>query len=137
MPTGYYYFDYTSPQPDFKSAYESIPDWKNVVSWFPVLCDWYYADRWVCSHAIKVDLIRDWRTDFSKLIRDEYTKSPYLNTIEWLDSWDYYYVIDDLTDKSRYLNWELFNQLSDYWEVVYETWDSYNHIIVSHLPVYN
>jgi Mn2+/Fe2+ NRAMP family transporter len=26
MPTGYYYFDYTSPQPDFKSAYESIPD---------------------------------------------------------------------------------------------------------------
>jgi len=31
-PTESYYFDYTSPQPDFKSAYKSIPSLQNVIS---------------------------------------------------------------------------------------------------------
>jgi uncharacterized membrane protein len=45
FPRTYYDFDFTSPQPDFKSAYAKIPDGKSVISGFPVLCEWYYSDR--------------------------------------------------------------------------------------------
>lgn len=137
LPVSHYYFDHTSPQPDFKSAYAFIPDWENVISGFPTLCDRYYSERWTCSHAIKVDLIHDWKTDFSKKTEEGYTKIPYIDTIENLKPWSYYYIIDNLTEKSNNINWKLYRQLSDYWKVVYETWSSYNHISVIHLPVYN
>jgi hypothetical protein len=131
FPTDYYYFDYTSPQPDFKWAYESIPDWQNVVSGFPTLCDWYYSNRWTCTDAIRVDLIHDWKNKILKQNEESYTKLSYISNLEELAVWSYYFVIDNLTEKSNNINKELYNQIFKYWERIYENWDqSYNHIIV-------
>lgn len=48
VPKVYYMLDITSPQSDFKSAYENIPDNQNVISWMPTLCERYYWNRWLC-----------------------------------------------------------------------------------------
>ena len=131
LPTGYYYFDYTSPQPDFKSAHKSIPDWQNVISWFPILCDLYYSDRWTCVNAIRVDLVHDWNTWIMDQTEESYTKLSYLNTLDELLPWTYYFVIDDLTNKSYNVNKKLFDQIFEYWWMVYQSWEQqYNHILV-------
>ena len=130
LPTAYYYFDYTSPQPDFKSAYASIPDWQNVISGFPTLCDRYYSDRWTCRNAIRVDLVHDWKTKVVKQKEESYTKLSYISSLEELPAWSYYFVIDNLTDKSDNINKQLYNQISNYWQKIYENWQQYNHIVV-------
>jgi len=48
IPVSQYELDFTSPQSDFQAAYASIPDGQNIISGFPVLCDWYYASRGNC-----------------------------------------------------------------------------------------
>ena len=129
-PINTYYFDYTSPQPDFKSAYASIPSKSKVISWFPTLCDWYYADRWKCSYAIRVDLILDWKTKITTKKQEKYTKIDYIDSIYYLKPWAYYFVIDDLTYKSQYINWELYEQVFSLWEIVFQSWEWYNAVVV-------
>lgn len=136
LPTTYYYFDYTSPQPDFKSAYASIPNWQNIVSGFPILCDWYYSDRWKCTNAIRVDLVHDWKAKVLKQDKESYTKLSYIDSLYELPTWDYYFVIDNLSEKSHNINKDLYNQIS-IWQRIYESWDGYNHIIVWKVPVRN
>ncbi len=136
LPKTYYSLDFTSPQPNFKAAYASIPDWENVISWFPTLCEWYYWDRGNCVRAIRVDLIHDW--DVEELVNAEeesYTKIPYMKTLDDLDDWIYYFVIDNLTTKSNEINNKLYKQLKEYWTTRYESWKSYNNILVSILGV--
>ena len=130
LPSENYYFDYTSPQPDFKWAYKPIPNDKNVISGFPTLCDRYYSDRWTCINAIRVDLIHDWKSKVTKKESESYTKIPYISSLDDLDAWEYYFVIDNLTNKSSSINKDLFNQISEYGQVIFENGESHNNIIV-------
>jgi hypothetical protein len=130
-PIAYYYFDYTSPQPDFKTAYSLIPDNQSVISWFPVLCDWYYSDRWDCVYAIRVDLRHDWKTE--KLLKtsiESYTKIPYIDNTNLLWKWTYYFVMDNLTSKSNNINRTLYDKIYQYATKIFDEWDSYNNIKV-------
>lgn len=120
LPTAYHYFDYTSPQPDFKWAYHAIPDWKNVISGFPTICDWYYSDRWNCINAIRVDLVHDWKERVLEQTEESYTKLPYISNLDELPAWEYYFVIDDLTNKSRAINKQLTQQIINYWQKIFE-----------------
>ena len=135
-PRTYYDFDFTSPQPDFKSAYAKIPDGKNVISWFPVLCDWYYSDRWSCTHAIRVDVVHDGQVKALLNFKNEsYTKVPYVDDLSELDSWIYYVVIDDLTRNSNIINEHLYEQIAQYWKKIFDSWVDYNKIVVAVLWV--
>ena len=130
-PKSLYYFDYTSPQPDFKSAYASIPDWSNVISWFPTLCDWYYSDRWTCFRAIRVDMVHDWNTAVKKEVKEGYTKLSYLDWLWQLSTGTYYFVMDNLTARSGNINWELYDDIYGVWKKIYESWSTrYNNIVV-------
>lgn len=136
LPKTFYALDFTSPQPDFKQAYASIPDWENVISGFPTLCEWYYWDRWNCIRAIRVDLVHDGDTeDLENSENESYTKIPYMKTLDDLDDGIYYFVIDNLTTKSNEINKKLYNQLKEYWTTRYESWKNYNNILVSILGV--
>ena len=131
LPQTYYYFDYTSPQPDFKSAYASIPDKSKVISWFPTLCDWYYSDRGECIYSIRVDLVHDWKSKIKEKKEESYTKIPYIDDISQLRPGTYYFVMDDLTTNSSDINWKLYKQISDKWKRVYDSWDKkYKYIAV-------
>ena len=136
FPKVYYSFDSTSPQPDFKQAYASIPDWENVISWFPTLCDWYYWNRGNCMRAVRVDLIHDGDTDMLENSKNEsYTWIPYMESLDDLDDGVYFFVMDNLTSKSNDINKKLYQQLKDYWTIWYESWKTYNNVIVSVLAV--
>jgi len=131
LPKSNYYFDYTSPQPDFKSAYASIPSWSNVISWFPMLCDWYYSWRWKCINAIRVDLVHDGKTKITKLEKEKYTKIPYIDNLDKLTPGVYYFVIDNLTANSESINSTLYKQIRKHWKITYESWKSYKNIFVA------
>lgn len=136
IPSKNYYFDYTSPQPDFKSAYASIPDWQNIISGFPTLCDWYYSDRWDCINAIRVDLIHDWKTEnLLKNTAEKYTKIPYIDNINSLWKWRYYFIIDNLTSRSNNINKTLYWQIRQSWTSVFNNWNNYNNIQVLSLDI--
>lgn len=135
IPVKVYYFDYTSPQPDFKSAYAVIPDDANVISWFPTLCDWYYADRGTCLYAIRVDLIHDWKIKIITKKSEKYTKIEYIDNIDDLKSWVYYFVVDNLTYKSENINTDLYNQIFSRWREIFSSWESYNNIVVMEIQV--
>ena len=136
IPRTYYYLDFTSPQPNFKLAYSIVPNWKNVISWFPVLCDWYYSDRWKCTHAIRVDMVHDWTLQRLMEAKTEiYTRTPYVDDLSELNSWIYYFVIDDLTKNSNTINEHLYTQIAQYWKKIFEDWVSYNKILVALLWV--
>ena len=137
IPSAYYYFDYTSPQPDFKWAYSNIPKNQKVISGFPVLCDWYYSDKWECTIAIRVDLVHDWKNNILKQNEESYTKLWYITSLEELSTWTYYFVIDNLTEKSNSINKNLYKQISKYWKIIYESWKSHNHIIVIKVVIKN
>lgn len=130
LPSENYYFDYTSPQPDFKWAYKAIPNNQNVISGFPTLCDWYYSDRWTCINAIRVDLVHDWKSKVTKRESESYTNIPYISSLDDLYPWQYYFVIDNLTNKSGDINEILFNQISKHGQVIFESGESYNNIMV-------
>ena len=135
VPLSYYYFDYTSPQPDFKSAYAAIPNWSKVISWFPTLCDWYYSDRWECTHAIRVDLVHDWKSKVVSLTGEKYTWLPYVDDLDQLASGVYYFVLDSLTRNSDDINYLLYKQIINSWKKLYESWNSYNSIFVVQVVV--
>ena len=136
IPRTYYAFDFTSPQPDFKSAYAKIPDWRNVISWFPVLCDRYYSDRGTCTHAIRVDMVHDGQVKaLLNYTNESYTKVPYVDDLSELDSWIYYVVIDNLTKNSNTINEHLYLQIAQYWKKVFDSWVDYNKIVVAALWV--
>ena len=136
LPSEYYYFDYTSPQPDFKWAYESIPDGQNVISGFPTMCDWYYSDRWTCINAIRVDLVHDGKTKVTEKTAESYTGIPYINNLGDLPVWNYYFVMDDLTNKSENVNKTLFSQILTQWKKIYESWSyQYNKIIIIQIHI--
>jgi len=131
LPSEYYYFDYTSPQPDFKWAYESIPSWQKVISGFPTMCDWYYSDRWTCTNAIRVDLVHDWKTEnLLNRTGEKYTKTPYIDILDDIPDWTYYFVIDNLTQKSSNINKKLYDQIYQYWIPTFRSWNWYNNIVV-------
>ena len=136
FPKVYYSLDFTSPQPNFKQAYASIPDWENVISWFPTLCDWYYWNRGNCVRAIRVDLSHDGDTDkLENSNVESYTWIPYMESLNDLDDGVYFFVMDNLTSKSNNINKNLYQQLKAYWTTWYESWKTYNNIIVSVLAV--
>ena len=124
VPKVYYMLDITSPQSDFKSAYENIPDNQNVISWMPTLCERYYWNRWLCLASIRVDLISndDNANRILTLNNEQYTKLPYIDSIEQLPEWTYYFVFDALTRKSKSTNDTLQSELSKYWERIYRNW---------------
>lgn len=132
FPKATYEFDFTAPQPDFKAAYNFLEDWQNIISWFPVLCDWYYSDRWNCIKALRVDMVWDWDVInlTSSDVEKHYTQIPYIDNLNELEKWTYYFVLDDLSLKSKSLNFTIYNQLSAHWEIVFEKWSWYNHIEV-------
>jgi hypothetical protein len=43
--------------------------------------------------------------------------------------------MDNLTSKSNDINKKLYQQLKDYWTIWYESWKTYNNVIVSVLAV--
>ena len=136
LPSKNYYFDYTSPQPDFKSAYASIPNWQNIISGFPTLCDWYYSDRWNCIKAIRVDLSHDWKTEnLLKSTAEKYTKIQYIDNINSLWQWRYYFVMDNLTNRSNHINKTLYWQIKQSWTSVFNNWKDYNNIQVFRLDI--
>jgi hypothetical protein len=134
IPTWYYYFEFTSPQPDFKSAYAFIPDNQNVISGFPVLCDWYYSDRWTCSHAVRVDLVLDGIPRKLLDTWEKYTWLSYIDDLSQLWSGDYYFVFDNLSTKSFYMNANLYLQINQ-WKLVYSTGRSHNQIDVMKVAI--
>jgi hypothetical protein len=50
LPQTEYDLGYTSPQVDFRSAYESIPANQEIISGFPVMCERYYRQRGICGN---------------------------------------------------------------------------------------
>ena len=62
---------------------------------------------------------------------ESYTKLPYISTLDELDTWEYYFVIDNLTNKSYSINKTLYDQIFEYWKKIYESWEeTYNNIVV-------
>lgn len=132
FPSSHYYIWHTSPQPNFKEAYKNIPNNSKVISWFPMLCEWYYKDRWECTNSLAVDFV--WKTSNHEYIlnkwKDDYTKLSYLESINELNQWEkYYFVFDDLTLRWA-LNRELIKQVFQSWKLIYESWEKYNNIKV-------
>jgi hypothetical protein len=94
------------------------------------LCDWYYSSRGNCSNALRVDLVHDWKNKLKDKKVEKYTKIEYLNDLWELKKWIYYMVIDALTTESDNLNKELYEQIRKHWKVIFNSWKSYNNIVV-------
>ncbi len=132
LPQTSYYIDFTSPQPNFKEAYRNIPKNSLVISGFPMLCKWYYWNKWTCKYSLAVDFV--WNKKNHKNIldrkKDNYTNIAYLNNLEKLESWKiYYFVVDNLTNGGTIKN-EIIKEIYEKWTVIYESWENYNKIEV-------
>lgn len=103
LPSKKYFIDYTSPQPDFKWAYNFIKNQKiqkPIITWFPHLCIWYNLNnKNICKYALMVNFV--WDATRNKFLMkkkvDRYTWIPYIDNIK--DYSKYYFVLDDLTIK--------------------------------------
>lgn len=132
LPQAYYEMDFTSPQVDFKSAYNTIPQWSNVVSWFPMMCEWYFWNKWTCMYSLAVDYVG--RSTDTTLIyekwKDNYTNIPYLKNISYLDENTDYYIVLDALSYNRIMNQELKNKILESWENYYNNGTWYKNIKV-------
>lgn len=134
FPKKTYYIDFTSPQPNFKGAYNYLNKlWADyeVVSWFPHLCYWYnISNPWVCKYWLRVNLT--WHPDNVQTLREShkwnYTWIPYLEDFDSLDLSKTYFVLDNLTMKSA-INRELIEYILSSCQLKYEDkgdWQKYN-----------
>jgi len=130
LPQSHYELDFTAPQVDFKSAYNIIPEWSNIVSWFPMMCKWYFWSKWTCKYSLAVDYVGK-NTD-TKLIykkwEDSYTGIPYLKTISLLKNDNDYYIVLDALSYKRMMNQKLKNKILESWEVYYNSGRWYKNI---------
>lgn len=130
IPKSYLEIDYTSPQVDFKSAYKSLPSGAQIISWFPMLCEWYYSERWDCVYSLAVNYVGTSSSEKKTLERwmDNYTQLAYLDEISLLDtSVEYYFVLDALTLWGM-IESNLRNKILENWEIVYNEGQSYKNI---------
>jgi hypothetical protein len=127
-----YFIDYTSPQPNFKWAYNIIPKNSKIISGFPMLCEWYYWNRWKCIYSISIDYVWD-KTQYKKLLarkRDNYTDIRYLTNINQLKkNKQYYFVLDSLTIWG-FLDKDLLKKVLKKSTLIYDNWKEYNRILV-------
>ncbi len=132
IPKSSFYIDRTSPQPNFKEAYKNIPNWKKIISWFPMLCQWYYSKKWECSYSLAINYFGDKSKNTELLLRwkDNLTNIRYLDSLVTLNNWNqYYFVIDNLT--ARWLiTKNILNNLLKKWKIIYNNGDNYNNIQV-------
>ena len=76
-------------------------------------------------------MVHDWKSKITEKKSESYTKIPYISNLDDLEVWEYYFVIDNLTENSNNINKELYNQIFTFWKTMYESWnDKHNHIIV-------
>lgn len=106
IPYKFFYIDFTSPKPNFKSTYafisQHLPDYR-IISWFPHLCVWYNQNNSeICQYALRVDLI--WHHKVHERIlqktHEQYTHIEYIKNIQYIDMKKHIFVIDDLTLKN-------------------------------------
>jgi len=130
FPHSHYYINYTSPQPNFQWAYDIIPKWQKIISGFPMLCEWYY-DNWQCLYSLPINYVWDEASKDNILARwkDNYTNTAYLKTLDTLELWEYYFVVDELTAR-WWIYKELLNEVVEQWESIYNHWERYNTIEV-------
>ncbi|MBS9775418.1 hypothetical protein KGV52_01750 [Candidatus Gracilibacteria bacterium] len=134
FPQTFYEIDYSSPQPNFKEAYTKISKNAEVISGFPVLCEWYFGEKGNCSYALAVDYVGDKEKNFQEKIlkrgKDNYTNLKYLYSLDDLkDGKTYYFVIDKLT-KTNIIQKEVMKKLEEKGEIIYKNGEKYNEIEV-------
>ena len=132
LPEKEYNIDYTSPQPNFKEAYNIIPNKSKIISWFPMMCEWYFWNKWECIYHLPVDYVWSPKSIKNTLDRwkDNYTKLPYLLNLNQLKKWKkYYFVLDDLSLK-RTINKKLIKNIFNNWKIIFDNWKKYNNIKV-------
>jgi len=132
LPQKEYLIDYTSPQPNFKQAYNIIPNNSKIISWFPMMCEWYFWKKWECIYHLPVDYV--WSPESVKHVlerwKDNYTKLPYLLNLDQLEKQKkYYFVLDDLSIK-RTIGKNILKELFDNWKIIFDDWIKYNNIKV-------
>jgi len=131
LPQTKYFIDYTSPQPNFKEAYQIIPKNSEIISGFPMLCEWYNNDS-KCMYSLPIDYVWDVK-EIKRILerwKDNYTDIKYLINIDQLEkNKEYYFVLDNLTI-SRMIDKKLLKQIANNSKTMYNNWKSYNNIIV-------
>ncbi len=132
LPQTYYTIDYTSPQPDFKQAYKKIPKWQEIISGFPMMCEWYYAKKWKCLYHLPVDYVWSKQAQKRTLERwkDNYTWIKYLLNLEQLEKWKkYYFVLDNLSIQ-RAISQNIIKEIFKSGKIIFDNWKTYNNIKV-------
>ncbi len=132
IPKTKYFIDYTSPQPNFKEAYNSIPKWQEIISGFPMLCEWYYKKKWKCLYSLPINYV--WDKNLTKKIlerwKDNYTNIKYLlDSKQLAKNKTYFFVLDNLTI-SRMIDRKLLKEILHNSKLIYYSWKEYNRIIV-------
>lgn len=123
LPQKTYYIDYTSPKPDFKSAYKYLSGIKDVkiISGFPHLCFWYNLPNTSrCSYGLRVDLA--WQRNTKQVHEDStdgYVSVPYLDNLEDIRPNEYYFVLDALTIKNA-PNKDIMTHIIDSCDLIYK-----------------
>ncbi|MBS8121809.1 glycosyltransferase family 39 protein [Candidatus Vampirococcus lugosii] len=101
LPKNVYYIDYTSPKPNFKSAYNfaknNYPNTK-IISGMPQLCVWYNIEnKNICQYSMRVNLTGK-KSANERLIQEtnhNYTAIPYINNISQIGN--NLFILDDLS----------------------------------------
>lgn len=130
VPQKFYYIDFTSPKPNFKSAYKYIStqylDYE-VVAWFPHMC--YRYNLWDidrCRYGIRVDLVGSafFADATKKQQADYYTGIPYMDNLKQAMYGKYLFVFDDLTLKNT-LQPDIINYVTKNCQMIYkDIWDA-------------
>ncbi len=130
LPKTNYQIDFTSPQPNFKWAYKILEKNSKVISGFPMLCKWYFQDKWTCVYSLAIDYVWD-KNKHKKILdrwKDNYTNIAYLWDLDNLKASEkYYFVIDNLS-----INWiinkEILKNIIKNWKIIFDSWKNYNNI---------
>jgi hypothetical protein len=132
LPQKEYSIDHTSPQPNFKEAYNIVPDNSKIISWFPMMCEWYYWKKWKCLYHLPVDYVWSQKSIKATLARwkDNYTKIPYLLDLNQLKNWKKYYFIMDALSLHRIINKDILKNILKNWKIIFDNWKLYNNIKV-------
>ncbi len=132
FPQKEYAIDYTSPQPSFKQAYNIIPNEAQVISWFPMMCEWYFWQKWECIYHLPVDYVWSPESIQNTLNRwkDNYTSLLYLLSLNQLEKSKKYYFVFDALSLSRTINKDILKEVLQNWEIIFNQWKTYNNIKV-------
>lgn len=134
-PQSHYSLDFTAPQVDFKSAYSEIPAGSDIISGFPVMCEWYYETKESCIFSLAINFVgtpESWEK-ILKQWEELYTWLPYLTSLSELqESQEYYFVLDNLSQE-RFLSQELHREILEKWEIYYNSGTEYKNIQIIRL----